>query len=386
MKKKRPRFWFKALITILILVAGIVGGAFAFFRAYPGIFKTTVAAAKNQNIQPAEAVYIDFSAPVRAEDYNNKIRIIPREKAKFSWTDGNKRLAITPQKLWKPETSYRITLPEGRNAALIKIPASAVKFSTIEYPKVIDFFPKNQEKDVVLDIEDPIVIDFDKPTKDFSLKFSISPESEMGYESNEDKTQFKLIPKQKAETEKNQGKKYEIEVYVKHAKDKSNDYKKIHQSTFETLLPPPPNVWEKDFTLRLAQARRLTRPQISEGKYIDINLETQILSTFENGRLIDSYLISSGKKGMYTPTGKFKVQNKHPRAWSRTYGLYMPYWMAFVPGGKYGIHELPEWPGGYKEGTNHLGIPVSHGCVRLGVGPAKAVYEWVEVGTSVVIY
>lgn len=89
---------------------------------------------------------------------------------------------------------------------------------------------------------------------------------------------------------------------------------------------------------------------------------------------------------MWTPTGEFKVHNKNPRAWSRTYGLYMPYWMAFVPSGKYGIHELPEWPGGYKEGANHLGTPVSHGCVRLGVGSAKAVYEWAEVGTPIVIY
>jgi lipoprotein-anchoring transpeptidase ErfK/SrfK len=33
-----------------------------------------------------------------------------------------------------------------------------------------------------------------------------------------------------------------------------------------------------------------------------------------------------------------------------------------------------------------LGIPVSHGCVRLGIGPAKQVYEWTEVGTPVIIY
>jgi lipoprotein-anchoring transpeptidase ErfK/SrfK len=64
----------------------------------------------------------------------------------------------------------------------------------------------------------------------------------------------------------------------------------------------------------------------------------------------------------------------------------MPFWMAVAADGKFGIHELPEWPGGYKEGANHLGIPVSHGCIRLGVGPAKQVYDWTEVGTPVVIY
>jgi lipoprotein-anchoring transpeptidase ErfK/SrfK len=59
----------------------------------------------------------------------------------------------------------------------------------------------------------------------------------------------------------------------------------------------------------------------------------------------------------------------------------MPWWMAFKYG--YGLHELPEWPSGKKEGENHLGIRVSHGCIRLGVGPAKWIYDWTPVGTRV---
>ena len=78
------------------------------------------------------------------------------------------------------------------------------------------------------------------------------------------------------------------------------------------------------------------------------------------------------------------VKNKIDRAFSKTYGLYMPFWMAFTYNG-YGIHELPEWPGGYKEGEDHLGIPVSHGCVRLGVNSAEQIYNWSEVGTPVIV-
>jgi len=88
---------------------------------------------------------------------------------------------------------------------------------------------------------------------------------------------------------------------------------------------------------------------------------------------------------MSTPTGTFKILNKAGRAYSRKYNLYMPYWMAFTGVG-HGIHELPEWKSGYKEGANHLGIPVSHGCVRLGIGPAKTVFNWSSVGTPVVIH
>lgn len=120
----------------------------------------------------------------------------------------------------------------------------------------------------------------------------------------------------------------------------------------------------------------------SNGKKIVIRLNSQTMDLVENGVVLNSFTISSGKRGMATPTGTFAVLNKNKRAYSKTYGLYMPYWMAFTTRG-HGIHELPEWPNGYKEGENHLGTPVSHGCVRLGVGSAKTVYDWAEVGTTV---
>jgi len=138
--------------------------------------------------------------------------------------------------------------------------------------------------------------------------------------------------------------------------------------------------------LRLEQAKKYTSAKVYDGKYIDINLKSQVLSRFENGQVLSTHLISSGKRGMDTPKGEHKIYNKTPRAWSKQYGLYMPYWMAILPDGKVGLHELPEWPGGYKEGAAHLGIPVSHGCVRMGIGSAKEVYEWADIGTPVIVY
>lgn len=118
------------------------------------------------------------------------------------------------------------------------------------------------------------------------------------------------------------------------------------------------------------------------GKKIVIHLSSQTMDMVEHGVVLSTFKISSGKRGMQTPTGTFKVLNKNKRAYSKTYGLYMPYWMAFTTRG-HGIHELPEWPNGYKEGENHLGTPVSHGCVRLGVGSAQTMFEWAEVGTPI---
>lgn len=105
----------------------------------------------------------------------------------------------------------------------------------------------------------------------------------------------------------------------------------------------------------------------------------------EGSKLINSYRVSTGKWSMPTPVGQFAINSKDPKAYSRTYNLYMPYWMAFI-GHEYGIHELPETPSGRKEGESSLGVPVSHGCVRLGVGSAAEVYNWAEIGTPVFIH
>lgn len=121
------------------------------------------------------------------------------------------------------------------------------------------------------------------------------------------------------------------------------------------------------------------------GKYIEVNLSQQMLYTIEGDKLISSYKVSTGKWSMPTPVGEYYINNKNARAYSQKYALYMPYWMAFI-GSEYGIHELPEWPDGTKEGESHLGTPVSHGCIRLGRGSAEQVYNWAEIGTLVYIH
>ncbi len=117
---------------------------------------------------------------------------------------------------------------------------------------------------------------------------------------------------------------------------------------------------------------------------IEIYLKSQKLALFINGIKWREFATSTGRPGMATPKGEFKVVNKISKAWSKTYGLWMPFWLG-LDRGRIGIHELPVWPSGYREGEDHLGKPVSHGCIRLGVGPAKYLYERIDVGTTVYI-
>jgi len=121
-----------------------------------------------------------------------------------------------------------------------------------------------------------------------------------------------------------------------------------------------------------------------EGRYIDISLTEQKLCRIDGPTIVDCFPVSSGKSSMPTPPGTYSVLEKDPRHWSAEYSMWLPWWQRFIASG-YGIHELPE-TSTWKETSEHLGTPVSHGCVRLGVGPAETVYNWTEVGTTVYVH
>ncbi len=119
-------------------------------------------------------------------------------------------------------------------------------------------------------------------------------------------------------------------------------------------------------------------------KRIEIDTKNQRLSYFLGKVRLGIFLISSGVPSHPSPKGHHTITNKIIKAWS-PYGLWMPYWLG-LDSGRFGIHELPYWPNGVREGENHLGHPASHGCIRLGLKDAKKLYNWAQVGTPVFIY
>lgn len=129
----------------------------------------------------------------------------------------------------------------------------------------------------------------------------------------------------------------------------------------------------------------LSSDKIKLPQRLAINLKDQKLFYLVDEIELKSFLVSTGKPGMATPKGEFNVVNKNKKAWSKTYGLWMPFWLGLNKGG-IGIHELPIWPNSYREGSDHLGKPVSHGCVRLGIGPAEYLFSRIATGTKVQIY
>ncbi len=245
---------------------------------------------------------------------------------------------------------------------------------TVFPPRLVEVIPEEDATEVLLGIEDPIVVRFQESVKSYYIHFELDPLVEVVYENNPEKTEFRLLPKEPLRD----GTRYILRISYVPRETPDGVYRPLIETSFTTQRTT--TVAPLDVAPATVMARR------TEGKYIDVDIASQTMVLFQDGQAVKQYLISSGKRGMDTPRGEFSVQNKAVRPWSKAYGLYMPFWMAFTPDGKFGIHELPEWPGGYKEGASHLGRPVSHGCIRLGMGSAQYVYEWADIGTVLVVH
>jgi peptidoglycan hydrolase-like protein with peptidoglycan-binding domain len=108
-----------------------------------------------------------------------------------------------------------------------------------------------------------------------------------------------------------------------------------------------------------------------DGKHVEADLSKQILAEIEpGGRVRRIYTVSSGKPSTPTVLGRFKV-------YSKTLGVNSEGMVDanyFIGG--YAIH-------GYAEVPTYA---ASHGCLRVPVPDAPAIYAWVHLGTRVDVY
>ncbi len=139
--------------------------------------------------------------------------------------------------------------------------------------------------------------------------------------------------------------------------------------------------------------RGVLDPTVASGsKAIHIYLKEQKAFLTEHGNVVKTYRISSGASDTPTPRGTFKIYRKQELRVSKQAVPYrMPYYMAFTKNYAFGLHALPylgssrENSAYWQEAQNHIGIPVSHGCVRFLPEEAVEIYEWVDVGVPVYI-
>lgn len=135
-------------------------------------------------------------------------------------------------------------------------------------------------------------------------------------------------------------------------------------------------------------------------KAIMVSLGEQVLRAYQNGQLVMSTYITSGRPELPTVTGHFHIYAKitpwefispwpvgSPYYYAPT---WIKYWMPFYSG--YGLHDA-WWRAHYGPGTNIYGDgPGSseptgtHGCVNIPFDKTQWLWNWAPVGTDVVVY
>jgi lipoprotein-anchoring transpeptidase ErfK/SrfK len=107
----------------------------------------------------------------------------------------------------------------------------------------------------------------------------------------------------------------------------------------------------------------------SAGIVARIDISSQTLKVYENGRLAYSWPVSTARKGYRTPVGSYRPTRMHTMWYSRKYdNSPMPHSIFFYGG--YAIHGT--------DALKSLGRPASHGCVRLHPRNAKRLYSLVK--------
>ena len=106
---------------------------------------------------------------------------------------------------------------------------------------------------------------------------------------------------------------------------------------------------------------------------IYVEIEDKTMYLLKNGKCIKTYLIVSGKSGLPSPLGMWKIIEKSN--WGEGFGGS---WMRInVPWGQYGIHgSLP---------GDAMGIADSQGCIRMKNEEVAELYRIIPHGTPVII-
>jgi peptidoglycan hydrolase-like protein with peptidoglycan-binding domain len=138
-----------------------------------------------------------------------------------------------------------------------------------------------------------------------------------------------------------------------------------------TGLERIPSAGKRVFELLAHRAGSFHVRYRSDGRHVEANLTKQVLAEIEpGGRVYKIYTTSSGKPSTPTVIGRFQVYEKTHGENSE--GMVDSNY--FIRG--YAIH-------GYAEVPTYA---ASHGCLRVPIPDAAAIYAWVREGTPVDVY
>jgi LysM repeat protein len=120
----------------------------------------------------------------------------------------------------------------------------------------------------------------------------------------------------------------------------------------------------------------LPQPPTNSGRAIVVSISQQRIYAFENGDMVRTHLVSTGRDETPTVLGDYTIRVKYAADDMSGPGYFLPqvpWTMYFYQG--YAVH------GTYWH--NSFGRPMSHGCVNLPVEEAEWFFNFAQVGTPI---
>jgi lipoprotein-anchoring transpeptidase ErfK/SrfK len=119
---------------------------------------------------------------------------------------------------------------------------------------------------------------------------------------------------------------------------------------------------------------------------LEVSLSARRLTVLHAGRAIEHYTIAVGAPGSPTPTGRFAVTDR-----LQTGDPAGPYGCCILAISALAPHVIQGWSGGNRIAihstpeTSSIGLPVSHGCMRLTLAEGRWLLSHIPLGTPTVI-
>jgi lipoprotein-anchoring transpeptidase ErfK/SrfK len=117
-----------------------------------------------------------------------------------------------------------------------------------------------------------------------------------------------------------------------------------------------------------------------------VSLSSRTVTVLRSGRLVHRYTVAIGKPSAPTPTGRFAVTDR-----LRTGNPTGPYGCCILALSAQAPHAIQGWNGGNRIAihstpeTSSIGLPVSHGCLRLTLAEGAWLLDHIPLGTPTII-
>jgi hypothetical protein len=119
---------------------------------------------------------------------------------------------------------------------------------------------------------------------------------------------------------------------------------------------------------------------------LEVSLSARRLTVLHDGRAVEHYTVAIGAPGAPTPTGRFAVTDR-----LRTGDPAGPYGCCILALSAQAPHAIQGWSGGNRIAihstpeTSSIGLPISHGCLRLTLPEGRWLLAHIPLGTPTLI-